>query len=212
MGSIASWCTISSFLIMKTIPTFNKRLRIKSGQFGLVRYGNKAEWTYEQKPLFTEWYNCRDSFHYHWDKSFHKEFYYARPIEPIRNVIRQIEKRLNLVFKTSIQPTNWGNVTWIKPSRFWRNQAIRMSLFTILMRVVSHYQGNLDEAMDCDPYAKNTKEAIDYFLDGNCWYVGKENGWYQQFDSRLLKYYNKTHQQLLRPSCFLREIKLSFSS
>ena len=193
-----------------TIPTFNRRMKINLGQFGMVRWGNRDSWSFDAQPQFTEWFNCRDSFHYAWDHGKSKAFFYAWDYEVIRDLIGKVEGKLNLNFHSKIRPCDWQRVTWIKPCGFWRRQPMRMSLFSILMRVAQHYKGDIDEALDGDPYAQTTKAAIHYFMDGHCRYVGKLTGWYQQFDTRLLKHNKQTLEQLLKRSTQLREIKLAF--
>ena len=87
-----------------------------------------------------------------------------------------------------------------------------MSLFTIILRAAINYNGDLDEAIISEPYGETTKKAIDYFISGNCYYVGHENGWGQQFDAEFLNYYKISLDSFLSPTSLTKEIKLTFCS
>ena len=204
-------------MLVKKIPLCNKKKskQIQIGQFGMARYGRLntlEEWPKPKQPIFMEWYNCRDSFHYNFDHSDHKQFFYACSYESVKAVIDHVERTLKLTFRTQICHSNVKGVVWIKPARFWCVQQMRLSLFTILLRVALHYKDDFDAAVLLEPQGTNTKEAIDYFLSGKCYYVGMEEGWYQQFDCRLLSHYGKNLTDLLKSSNFLKETKLAFLS
>jgi hypothetical protein len=196
---------------MKKIPEFDKVQNpiIKMGQFGMIRYGSRYFYRDWPRAIFMEWYNCRDSFHYNFDQSWYKQFFYACPYETVRDVIGEVENELGLTFKSKIRKCDVKDVVWIKPARFWRAQPIRLSLFTILLRAAQHYEGDLDKMIMADGQASNTKEAIDYFLSRHCYYTGSEKGWYQQFDTRYLLHKKKKLDSLLSTTSLFRELKLT---
>jgi len=103
---------------------------------------------------------------------------------------------------TQFAPTNWDDILWIEPVKFWMKCSMRRSLFTILIRAGLAYrpeQDNYEDALFRQKYLADTPAAIKRFLYGYTNYVGpppsgsstlETGGWRTVFydkDSRFVK-------------------------
>jgi len=136
-----------------------------------------------QRVDIMEWGFCRDWFHRH--SHGIKLFFYSHDWNRGKNIAKfifDIEKRLNIKNKTEFGPTEVPRATWVKISTFWSRKSMRRSLFTILLRIGSNYNGkNFDDVMNSHYYVQDTKYALNRFLSGYTRYTGKTRGWYKQF-------------------------------
>ncbi len=173
--------------------------KIQAGMFGLIRYSkNKFEIF---KPNSLEWYHCRESFHYQWNKQkkLNKKLFFCASLKQVQNFLTKIEKELGIWFKTQIYRNNIEHICCIIPARFWRRHLIRMSLFTILLRAAQDYSGDWKKTLFEQVYAQETEQAINYFLSGFTVYnnVGNYDGWCQAFNPIYSKH--RFDQLLRRP-------------
>lgn len=131
------------------------------------------------------WYHCRDLIHaqlYNLNLFFFS--HESSKGRCIATFMQKTEEILNVQPRSVFGQTQRKTIMWIKPSRWWTIKAMRRSLFTILLRAGSHYcpnKDNFEESIFSDPYAKNTKYAIERFFAGNTVYTGRRRGWHNQF-------------------------------
>lgn len=171
------------------------------GQFGL----RKSRWnpkTFNSDYYFI-WYACRESFQNDWYDTIHlnydKQFYFVCDKINTASFIKHAEDKLGLWFRTKFYYTTDPNICVIKPAIFWRNDSLRMSLFTILLRASLDYSVG-QKWLEClfeNNYAQSTKRAILYFLDGYTVPLKKSDnfvdGWRNQF-----AYYDGPLDKVLR--------------
>jgi hypothetical protein len=141
------------------------------------------------------WYNCREEFH--WVNEKTRRFLYSHRLGTharIVDFIEKIEKKLGLKAKdrTRFRRTQYGRVTLVVMSSWWRF-SIRRSLFTALLRAGQNYNGeNFEEALFSKNFGKDnhyladTEGAVRRFLRGNTWYTGKVQGWWDAFEGSLV--------------------------
>lgn len=162
---------------------------VQPGLFGLVRY-TRTRWE-GFRPVFVEWYHCRESFQYAWNRyvkryyGFDGDFFFCCPKRNLETFLRAAEKALGLWKKTKVYKTHVRGICCVVPAKFWQKQDIRMSLFTILLRAAENYRLGSDwqKCLMDNPYAQETKEAIARFFDGNTVYKGRDTGWCHAFSS-----------------------------
>ncbi len=134
--------------------------------------------------LQSGWVFCRDRFN---TQTNLNEILYCHPAHVGKNVaefVHLFEKKMNHKKFTTFSPTNWNRATYIKTSKFWQ-KPVRKSLFTALLRAGLKYSGDFEKALYSIDYLRQTKNAVQRFIDGYTWYVGKRptEGWYNQFYS-----------------------------
>ena len=174
------------------------------GQFGLRKSRYNAK-DFKEETYFV-WYTCRESFQNDWTRSeynnFEKIFFYVGEKDNIKSFIEQAEKKLGLYFTTKFYSTTDPNVCVICPARFWRNNSLRLSLFTILLRASLAYinveQNWLDVLFE-NNYAKSTKGAILYFLDGNTVPIRKADNFVDGWRNQFAYYEGPLNKALRRP-------------
>ena len=96
----------------------------------------------------------------------------------------KIETKLHLKTRSKFGPTQRNDIMWIKASPWWTQSSMKRSLFTALLRCGANYKplkDNFEEALYSTEYTRSTKYAIQRFLKGYTYYVGKKTGWYKQF-------------------------------
>jgi hypothetical protein len=171
------------------------------GQFGLrkTKYNSK---TFDSDYYFI-WYACRESFQNDWygtlDTNFEKIFFYVCDKVNTASFIKKAEDTLGLWIRTKFYHTTDPNICVVTPAPFWRNNSLRMSLFTILLRASLDYGAgqNWLECLFENNYAQSTRRAIMYFLDGHTVPLKKSDnfvdGWRNQF-----AYYDGPLDEVLR--------------
>jgi hypothetical protein len=162
---------------------------VHEGQFGLIKYhGSYNEYPYVVKP-YVEWYNCRDSFHSQYSKAFERSFYYVCNLNWLRRFVKHVENKLNINRRTKIYKTSIPDVATITPATFWLKQEMRTSLFSLMLRSGLQYDGSQPwlKCLYNHPYIFYTKEAVDRFLEGYNHYRGKEESWWRQFDTEVMR-------------------------
>lgn len=145
------------------------------GSFAKIKY---------QNGFFVagNWQSCREVWHRIGRRE--KFFLYSHEIskgKTISNFITALEKRLGLRKFTVIGPTQRKTISWIKPASWWISGAMRNSFFTIALRAGYNYKGNFEEALFEHIYFRETRYAVERFLNGYNRYSGKMSGWYHQF-------------------------------
>src|SRR5581483_533692 len=173
------------------------------GSFGILRWGRRN--AYEAyRPLYIEWFNCRDSFHYVFQKKNHLlDFYYVGDYKRISRFFKDVEKRLKLFTVSKFYKTNVRRVCLIAPSFFWR-KSIRLSLFTLLLNVARDYKGDLEECLNRNELSQECLTSIHHFLEGNVVYRGKLSEWKTQFDDLQMREKCYVMDELLKPTFFAR--------
>jgi hypothetical protein len=132
-----------------------------------------------------QWYECREIWHY--ELKDLPLFFYSHISGKTRAVaafITKVENILDVRPRSHIGPTQRKTICWVEPSSWWTRLAMRRSLFTILLRVAQHYhteEDNFRDALYSHHYTKNTRYAVERFLNGYTHYTGRKRGWYNQF-------------------------------
>ena len=121
------------------------------------------------EPL--DWMYCRERFDGFFTPTLDQFFFSIAPNAsgPIAEFIWQTETILGVDKRTDFSKTNRNYCIAVSPSDFWRECAMRRSLFTILLRCGSKYnpdQNNYEEALFSQRYMKETENAIRRFLFG----------------------------------------------
>lgn len=138
-------------------------------------------------------YSCREQF----AAVFHEGtkaigFYYAgMDIKAINHFFEEfVDARLE-INSVILHLSTINNLLVIEVDEFWRKDFIRRSLFTLLLRCAVVFNRNtLNESLDAYYLAKDVKEAVNHFLDGNIflsktfdkWQIG--NGFVSEFKGR----------------------------
>ena len=120
---------------------------VQPGLFGLIRY-TRNQW-HEFKPVYIEWYYCRDSFQYAWRRHTRHSyaddsFFFCCHGGRIAAFLLCVERELGLWKKSKVYSTHTKGICNICPAQFWLSQEIRMSLFTILLRAAERYKPGSD--------------------------------------------------------------------
>lgn len=158
-------------------------IRPKAGTFGMVK--EKKVKNYLDKWEIEKWVSCRDAFQS--ESSNIKKFLFVQGLNKGLNVIAFIDKVeiiLGVHPKTCMGLTQRKDIIWIEPSSWWTKSGMRRSLFTILLRAGRNYKrskDNFKEALFSIEYTKDTKFAVERFLNGYTKYQGRTSGWLNQF-------------------------------
>lgn len=106
-------------------------------------------------------------------------FYFISPsgksIDKVANFIRETENILNIINLTKFNRSVRDDSMWIIPSDFWKQDSMRISVMTILLRCGVHYNGDYRKALLSNSYATQTINALDVFLSGRTKFVGKHD-------------------------------------
>ena len=162
------------------MPDASRHQRIYRGSFSKIEY-TKFDGTLVAK----EWLYCREYFQE--ESTGIRRMLFCHTAHRCKNIaafIFQIENKLNIDEKTIIGPTQRYNISWIRLSPWWSSTSMKRSLFTIFLRCGVFYkikEDNFEDAVFSSIYTKNTKYAVQRFLEGNTRYNGKKSGWYNQF-------------------------------
>ena len=139
---------------------------------------------------FLKWYGCREQFHSHSDVTPTPVFFYSHKPgqrERIAAYIARIEQKLGLTIPTMFTPTTNPSITKVEPSPFWPKQSLRYNLLTVFLRACLELtdkhdtDGKVDAVVREYGYYKQTKEAIEYFLNGHTWSLHRTSGWVKTF-------------------------------
>jgi hypothetical protein len=132
--------------------------------------------------------------------------------------IDKFEDKMKLSKRSIFGPTQREDVTWLVVSRWWIRSNVRRSLFTALLRVGQNYKPQRDNFQtvlfaNCygkqNYYTRQTKKAVERFMDGytildrkaGFWY-----GWWDCFYDADTSWYKKAygyyrHELLIKPKC-----------
>lgn len=149
-------------LVINCIYLSNYYLNCSNGCF--FTYNNLSKAT-------TNRFKCRVEFEMY--QNGNEEFVgitNVKNIKLLNSFWTRIEKKLNLKEKTVIFNTNYNNVVILKVPLFWRENKLRKSIFTLLLRCGSFYFENGDNTIDAfNKYDLTSKciPAIQHFLKGN---------------------------------------------
>jgi hypothetical protein len=165
------------------------------------------------KLNYGSFYHCRETF-YNTEASidFLLMFHDPGKSQNICEFFWEFERRLGHSKLSDMGPTNSQRLTWIKPSDFWKRNAMRKSLVTILLRMgqeYNHETKNFEQALFSNEYytyTTATRTAVNRFLQGYTWYSGSNTAWVNQFSgmtdqetvNSLLTKRPVTDEQLLR--------------
>lgn len=162
------------------MPEASKYQRLNRGSFSKI-HCSRSDGTL----VAQEWLYCREYFQ---DESAGiRRFLFCHKQNKCKNIalfIHKIENKLNLTERSIIGPTQRNNISWIRVCSWWTCTSMKRSLFTLLLRCGQNYkiyQDNFDESLFSIMYTKETKYAVQRFLDGHTRYTGKKKGWYKQF-------------------------------
>lgn len=160
---------------------------VEFGQFGVVRY-QRDKYTNLLKPIFIDWFPCRDSFQYAFYRQHHTSFFYACNQSNTAAFVKCAEKSLGLWLRTKLYASHTSKVCEVYPARFWLKQRMRMSFFTILLRASARYTPQQDwrECLMESPYVQATQDAVAHFFAGHTVYKGLYDGWCNQFTQNAL--------------------------
>ena len=129
----------------------------------------------EKNPFYFE--TCRERFAPTWNERT-VGFFFKTENNGGRNVAQFITKTEVIVNETDHSKfacTNWLDILWVEPSKFWKKCRLRRSLFTILLRAGLAYRSDVDnyeEALFHERYLVDTPVAIRRFMFGYTKYVG----------------------------------------
>ncbi|MCK9458307.1 MAG: hypothetical protein M0R80_01535 [Proteobacteria bacterium] len=135
--------------------------RPNPGQFAIEPQANHA----------LVWIACRDRFNTCYFTEDTEGFY-------VSHLAGDAVKVSAFMYKTEVilgvsysefAPTNRDYITWIAPSLFWKDNFIRRSLLTLLLRAGTAYDpktDNYEEALYSNKYLKDSKPAVMRFLFG----------------------------------------------
>jgi hypothetical protein len=149
----------------------------EEGTYGVLMEGHLETGNW----FLREWMFCRDHLQRH---KINRFIYATSDHKPVAAFIQKIEDQLKLGERTQFGPTQVDLAMWIKPAKFWLEYAMRRSLFTALIRAGNNYnrkEDNFEEALWSEDYLKDTKYAVQRFLNGYTRYTGKKSGWHNQF-------------------------------
>lgn len=159
------------------VPNFN----CKIGSFSYKKYaGENNAWVF---PFF---WSCREQFQPHF---FRKTsiLYGCENHEvaatKVAKLILEIEKELELPFRTMVGPTSTQSVMWLKTNSWWSISSIRRSFFTAMLRAGLNYDPKktlLDNLCSCS-YFRDTRAATQLFLKGHTKTVMRTTGWHSTF-------------------------------
>jgi hypothetical protein len=120
------------------------------------------------------WDTCRETFAFRFNQpTVYKGdttcfLFKAKNRKNVKNFIAEFEKRLKVKSKSILLDTTKDGIILVQPSKFWLSDKIRMGLLTILLRCGSAYtdESSFDDTIVSYKYGKDTKLAIDRFLQG----------------------------------------------
>jgi len=141
----------------------------------MVSVGPWGCFALDKKPFHIE--NCRERFATQWNRT--KGFFFSNEEngEDVAAFILKTEEVLQIKEKSEFALTNYKNLLWVEPVRFWKSCRMRRSLFTCLLRAGVAYNretDNYESALFSERYLRKSEPAIKRFLFGYTKYVGKE--------------------------------------
>lgn len=166
---------------------------------GLPYAGNEGCYGYFTKTNHVRWERCRELFHNHLGITGKPSFlYYCKTnVKNLCDMIHQVEEHLNIKL-SHIEETDTKNIAYILPSKFWRRQRTRISLFTILVRASQNFnchKQHWEKGIFKDSYLDDTREATKHFLAGNTFCLTNQL-WVQAFRHNEIN-------KLVKPSWWL---------
>ena len=162
------------------MPDASRHQKIYRGSFSKIEF-TKFDGTLVAK----EWLYCREYFQE--ESSGIRRMLFCHTAHRCKNIaafVSQLENKLGIEEKTIIGPTQRYNISWIRLSPWWSSTSMKRSLFTIFLRCGVFYKikdNNFEDAVFSSIYTRNTRYAVQRFLEGNTRYTGKKSGWYNQF-------------------------------
>jgi hypothetical protein len=147
-----------------------------------------------------DWISCRDRFTCYFTEDT-EGFYFSHLPGNGENVSAFIFKTEAVlsILHSEFSTTNREYVTWITPSLFWKENFIRRSLLTLLLRAGTAYDPKMDnyeEALYSNKWLKESKPAVMRFLFGftefplasPTWKMG----WWATFHDRSIEEIRRT--------------------
>lgn len=142
------------------------------------------------------WKNCREDFHKAWKKQRMLIFSHGKGINGGPNTSHSIAVFIRMAedkirgegrgARSQVGPTEYLNLSWIKVSKWWSNEKMRKSFFSILLRAARHFDSRASDLekefesalfKDDQGYFKKTKPAVRRFMKGHTKYKGKKSMW-----------------------------------
>lgn len=135
-------------------------------------------------------------------------------IKLLNNFFERIEKQLKLKGRTIFQPSDYANTVIITPHKFWTEDEVKQSLFTLLIRCGGvYYNGDFNKAITNYRLANSCRLAINWFLLGNTKHNIKEvlesGDFFGFVDSFGQSYNNRNHtyrKNLINPNVKYKQI------
>ena len=141
-------------------------------------YGNKeGYYLLLNKREIDYYFVCREEveeeFHYHYEKTrglaFHLEKIDIINIDRFFNYIYKAAKIPGPPIKFSL--TNLDDVIHIEIPKFWQENRVIFSLFTLFLRCAAiYYKGDFNKAIINYKLASKIKKTISYFMKGNIYF------------------------------------------
>lgn len=184
--------------------TYNLRNTYDVGiaNFGYIKKSGNTE--------IISWGSCRDSFQITPNKELENGFFFSHKNTSYDNAafITKVENLLGLE-NSVFSLTTVASVTFVKASPWWFSMPIRKSFFSMMIKCALSYNretDNFENALYSSIYSKETKEAIQKFLNGYTSYEFKPSNdcdhWFTQFATYInnSKYViNKQNLSKLKP-------------
>jgi len=159
--------------------------------------GSWASYAFAKSGPGSNWVTCRETFHRYVMRRQTKGFFFhvgKATCGQVARFIHEMERRLKLPEQSRFYKTTNQKVTYIEVSPFWRQQAMRRQLFTVLLRCGRYYMSDFLKAIQKDVYGKQTYKAIRHFMKGYTDLASCRGGWVNCFFEK--RYDPKTRKQL----------------
>lgn len=151
-----------------------------------LNQGHLASLIIKKKQINIEkTFSCREQFLYEWERKAVKNHVSSKilvisisnvnrdeKLSKLKNFMKFIEDKLNLPedSRTRFVETDKKPNILVRIPKWWREEKIRISLYTIFLRaaISPENQGSedLDDIVGYHPYLNQTKEAVKKFLNG----------------------------------------------
>jgi len=161
--------------------------RVKHG-CQLERLPSIGSFSLDNNPF--RWIKCRENFssEYYTQSNNKSVFFYSINhvhIENIADFIYRFENNVKTEVRTIFCKTNYKFACYIQPDKYWCNNPIRHSLFTLLLRCsLKHtYRNDIFSTMSYTIKNKKIISSISKFIEGGFYYkkdyksVGLNKGW-----------------------------------
>ena len=155
-------------------------INMTSGSFGYVR-----AMTVGRNLFVSDWETCRDEFHDRlrsfppWIALFchqHNRSY------AVASFMDRVERLAGVKPQSLVGPTQFSRISYVRISKWWLEDDMRMSLLTLMLRAGRNYDGDLEAALRSQRYLRQTMPAVRRFLRGCTKYTGTvTSGWNDQF-------------------------------